>query len=157
MPWDEANNRFLSLTGADEGFYLSHKVSLYIESRNRTSPENLPTCKIDHFRWFSSYEVASHACCSLSKGEARTSLSTSPTSASRLTPKALKSCSNAIGRCVWFNVCYCLYTQLTVKKTVVPPQIDRDVTKHWRHQQRQTHTAGTKYQIIANTSLVVVL
>ncbi|XP_077389356.1 strawberry notch homolog 2b isoform X2 [Festucalex cinctus] len=26
MPWDEANNRFLSLTGTDEGFYLSHKL-----------------------------------------------------------------------------------------------------------------------------------
>uniref|UniRef100_A0A3Q2XJM8 Protein strawberry notch homolog 2 n=1 Tax=Hippocampus comes TaxID=109280 RepID=A0A3Q2XJM8_HIPCM len=26
MPWDEANNRFLSLTGADEGFYLSQKL-----------------------------------------------------------------------------------------------------------------------------------
>ncbi|XP_077439209.1 strawberry notch homolog 2b isoform X2 [Vanacampus margaritifer] len=26
MPWEEANNRFLSLTGTDEGFYLSHKL-----------------------------------------------------------------------------------------------------------------------------------
>ncbi|XP_061154164.1 si:ch73-63e15.2 isoform X3 [Syngnathus typhle] len=25
MPWDEASNRFLSLTGADEGFYMSRK------------------------------------------------------------------------------------------------------------------------------------
>ncbi|XP_061680156.1 si:ch73-63e15.2 isoform X2 [Syngnathoides biaculeatus] len=26
MPWDEANNRFLGLTGAEEGFYLSQKL-----------------------------------------------------------------------------------------------------------------------------------
>ncbi|XP_077462740.1 strawberry notch homolog 2b isoform X2 [Stigmatopora argus] len=26
MPWDEANNRFVNLTGAEEGFYLSYKL-----------------------------------------------------------------------------------------------------------------------------------
>lgn len=26
MPWEEAYNRSLKLTGPDEGFYLSHKV-----------------------------------------------------------------------------------------------------------------------------------
>lgn len=125
MPWDEAYNRSLKVSGPDEGFYLSLKVSpgydkqtkpevccnaLYVYNLLQNS--NVMTQQMSTEMIFSvpktnnslsvwplhSCEVTTHVCCWLSKGEARTSLSTSPTLASRPTLRAWTTCSNVTGR-----------------------------------------------------------